>query len=143
METSCPNCRQRLSYPNLLKNPVLRCRRCQTQFRPETATPESTAPAGMGDAFSPDSESDNWRGAPTKANKPGSPQEEYERYFAPQPAAQAQAPATPAKTSTAPGWLKGGSAWFVIAILVFRIGPKLLREFMKERGGPPPVQRQR
>lgn len=44
MEVSCPKCKQRLRYSDDLKNPLLRCRSCSTTFRPSGLTAKVEEP---------------------------------------------------------------------------------------------------
>jgi hypothetical protein len=121
MEVRCPNCQQRLRYPDHLVKPLLRCRNCLTTFRPADAQSPIEAPvsAVAVEEFDPEI-NEEFRSFTEKS----------ERELA------------EASTTRKSG--KSGVGYFIVIALVIalKVGPRLAREFFRERKPERPVQLQ-
>ncbi|MFV1966003.1 MAG: hypothetical protein ACC628_11305 [Pirellulaceae bacterium] len=112
MIISCPDCGQPLRVPDHLENPLLRCRRCQSTFRPlDLETPEPVV----------DAES---------------------VYDEPEPEPEMYVSVSPAPASARRNKKKVGRGLGVIALILFILiskAPRLLKKLFDDRPKEQPV----
>lgn len=139
METTCPQCSQRLRVSDELRNPLLRCRRCEHVFRladaerygrPTTAT-EFAPLRPLEDSRRSSSKDEIYQASAVE--KPSVPEE--------MPDIDTHRPHVSRRTSplNKGGW---GTVALIVFLLLVKVGPRLLRNLFRER--PPavaPVQR--
>jgi predicted Zn finger-like uncharacterized protein len=146
METTCPQCSQRLRVKDDVKNPLLRCGRCGNMFRLLESTQSSLPPAGdvpphrtfelsparfpASDPFARDVARDVAADTTSNVSLPDSyPQVDTSR-------PKASAPSGPSMKKG--GW---GSILIVLVVILLKVGPRLARNFHREQPAQPPPMR--
>lgn len=122
MEVSCPQCKQRLRYSDDLRNPLLRCRTCSTTFRPHGLTAdiveEPVAAVAVDEHLEFGNPSYGSRDASLPKIDPG--------------------PVTASRGNKS----RFGYGAIILFIVLFKVAPRLAREFFRDPKPPQPAQLQ-